>query len=68
MGNIWGDFRTYLLIINLIVAIWAWRDLFRNPLFGGGLRVLMAFVIAVPVVGVLIYLILRDAQPKRPGT
>ena len=54
---IWG--------VHAVLAVLAIIDLFYNPRFGGGFRIMMIVVIAAfPIVGPLMYLVLRTAAPK----
>ncbi|MHB9026600.1 MAG: PLDc N-terminal domain-containing protein [Armatimonadota bacterium] len=52
-------------MVHAIMVVLALIDLFRNPNFGGAFRVLFVLVIVFfPIVGPLMYYILRDAKPK----
>jgi hypothetical protein len=57
-----------LIIIHFVLAIWAVIHLASNPRFPGLLRVMFVIVILVFVIfGPLMYLVMKDAQPKRFG-
>lgn len=61
--------REYIFLgIHLIIIGIVSVDLFKNPRFGGALRAMVLIpVVVAPIVGALIYWIIRDAEPKSYG-
>jgi hypothetical protein len=63
----------YVLIIVLIVAVWAYsiydliRRLRHEQITGGHFAIWLAVIIILPVVGSLVYAIVRPARPLEEG-
>jgi hypothetical protein len=64
----------YVLIVVLIVAVWVYsiydliRRLRRNQISGGHFAVWVVAIIIFPVVGSLVYAIVRPARPLEETT
>lgn len=51
--------------VHAVFAVVTIVDLYRNPRFQGALRIMLLLpMIVVPIIGPLIYLLLRDAEVK----
>ena len=76
MGLFWTMMWWFLLFAWIVVLFRVIADIFRSPDLGGGGKALwVIFVIIVPWLGVLVYLIARghkmtahDVSRPRPGT
>ena len=63
LGFFWTVFIVFIWVIWIILLIRVFADIFRNHKMGGGAKALwVIFVVIVPFLGVLIYLIVHGGQ------
>ena len=59
----WTIFIFFLWVIWIWILIWVFIDIFRSPDLSGGAKALwFLFVLFIPVIGVLVYLIVRGGS------
>jgi len=59
----WTMFIFFLWVIWIWILIWIFIDIFRSPDLSGGAKALwFLFVLFIPVIGVLVYLIARGSS------
>ena len=59
----WTIFIVFLWVIWIWILIWIFIDIFRSPDLSGGAKALwFLFVLFVPLIGVLVYLIVRGGS------
>jgi Phospholipase_D-nuclease N-terminal len=59
----WTMFIFFLWIIWIWILIWVFIDIFRSPDLSGGAKALwFLFVLFIPLIGVLVYLIVRGGS------
>ena len=59
----WTIFEIFLWVIWIWILIWVFIDIFRSQdLSGGGKAVWFLFVLFIPLIGVLVYLIVRGSR------
>ena len=64
LGVFWSLFLFSVLVLWIFIVIWAFIDDFRRPDHHGLAKALwFLFIVFVPVIGVLVYLITRPADP-----
>ena len=63
----WTMFIFFLWVIWIWILIWVFIDIFRSHDLSGGAKALwFVFVLFIPVIGVLVYLIVRgDSMSER---
>jgi Short C-terminal domain/Phospholipase_D-nuclease N-terminal len=63
LGAFWTIFEIFLWIIWIWILIWIFIDIFRSrDLSGWGKALWFLFVLFIPLVGVLVYLIVRGSS------
>ena len=59
----WTIFEVFLFVIRFWILIWVFIDIFRSPDLSGLAKALwLLFVLLIPLVGVLVYLIARGGN------
>jgi hypothetical protein len=59
----WTILEIFLWVIWIWILIWVFIDIFRSPdLSGGGKALWFLFVLFIPIIGVLVYLIARGGK------
>jgi len=62
-GVFWSVFIFFLWLIWIWILVWIFIDIFRShDLSGGGKALWFLFVLFIPLVGVLVYLIVRGGS------
>lgn len=57
---IWWTFEAFIFIASIMLLIWIFIDLFRDHTLNAGFKVLwILFLIFVPLIGALVYIIAR---------
>jgi len=60
LGAFWTIFEIFLWVLWLWVLIYVFIDIFRSRDLSGGVKALwLLFVLFIPLIGVLVYLIAR---------
>jgi hypothetical protein len=68
LGVFWSILLFGLWFLWIFIVIWVFIDNFRRPDHHGGAKALwFLFIVFVPVIGVLAYLISRPADPYGAG-
>jgi hypothetical protein len=68
LGAFWTIFEIFLWIIWFWVLITVFIDIFRSPDLSGGAKALwFLFVLIIPLIGVLVYLIVRGGKMHEHG-
>ena len=63
LGAFWTIFEIFLWVIWIWILIWIFIDIFRSrDLSGWGKALWFIFVLFIPLVGVLVYLIVRGSS------
>jgi hypothetical protein len=63
LGAFWTIFEIFLWVIWIWILIWIFIDIFRSRDLSGGAKALwFIFVLFIPLVGVLVYLIVRGGK------
>jgi Short C-terminal domain/Phospholipase_D-nuclease N-terminal len=63
LGAFWTIFEIFLWVIWIWILIYVFIDIFRSrDLSGGGKALWFIFVLFIPLVGVLVYLIVRGGK------
>ncbi len=67
LGAFWTIFMIFLWVVWIWVLIWVFMDIFRSQDLSGWAKALwFVFVLFIPVIGVLVYLIARgDSMNER---
>jgi hypothetical protein len=65
----WTMLIFFLWVIWIWILIWVFIDIFRSPDLSGGAKALwFLFVLFIPVIGVLVYLIARGGSMDERAT
>ena len=65
----WTMLIFFLWVIWIWILIWVFIDIFRSPDLSGGAKALwFLFVLFIPVIGVLVYLIVRGGSMQERAT
>ena len=65
----WTMLIFFLWVIWIWILIWVFIDIFRSPDLSGGAKALwFLFVLFIPVIGVLVYLIARGGSMGERAT
>ncbi len=68
LGAFWTIFEIFLWIIWFWILITVFIDIFRSPDLSGGAKALwFIFVLLIPLIGVLVYLIARGGKMHEHG-
>jgi Short C-terminal domain/Phospholipase_D-nuclease N-terminal len=68
LGAFWTIFEIFLWVIWFWVLITVFIDIFRSPDLSGGAKALwFLFVLIIPLIGVLVYLIVRGGKMHEHG-
>jgi type VI protein secretion system component VasK len=63
LGVFWSIFEIFLLVIWIWILIWIFIDIFRShDLSGWGKALWFLFILFIPLIGVLVYLIVRGGS------
>ena len=63
LGAFWTIFEIFLWVIWIWILIWIFIDIFRSQDLSGGAKALwFIFVLFIPLIGVLVYLIARGGK------
>ena len=63
LGAFWTIFIIFLWVIWIWILIMVFIDIFRNPDMSGGAKALwFLFVLFIPLIGVLVYLIVEGGS------
>jgi type VI protein secretion system component VasK len=63
LGAFWTILEIFLFVIYIWILIWIFTDIFRSRDLSGGAKALwVLFIIIIPLVGVLVYLIARGGK------
>jgi type VI protein secretion system component VasK len=63
LGAFWTILEIFLWVIWIWILIWIFIDIFRSHDLGGGAKALwFLFVLFIPLIGVLVYLIVRGGK------
>ena len=63
LGAFWTIFEIFLWVIWIWILIWIFIDIFRSRDLSGGAKALwFIFVLFIPLIGVLVYLIARGGK------
>jgi quinol-cytochrome oxidoreductase complex cytochrome b subunit len=64
LGVFWSLFLLMLMVLWIFIVIWVFIDNFRRSDHSGWAKALwFLFIVFVPVIGVLAYLVTRPADP-----
>src|SRR5580704_11399244 len=68
LGAFWTIFEIFLWVIWFWILITVFIDIFRSPDLSGGAKALwFLFVLIIPLIGVLVYLIARGGKMHEHG-
>jgi predicted membrane channel-forming protein YqfA (hemolysin III family) len=63
LAAFWTIFEVFLFVIRFWILIWVFINIFRSPDLSGLAKALwLLFVLLIPLVGVLVYLIARGGN------
>jgi hypothetical protein len=69
LGAFWTIFEIFLWVLWLWVLIYVFIDIFRSRDLSGGVKALwFLFVLFIPLIGVLVYLIARGGKMQERAT
>jgi membrane protein implicated in regulation of membrane protease activity len=69
LGVFWTILEIFLWVIWIWILIWVFIDIFRSQDLSGGAKALwFLFVLFIPLIGVLVYLIARGGKMQEHAT